>query len=220
MANAMEPFDGIASHDLDRLAAALAQGADPNGTSDAEPPWTPLHAAIEELEHGGSTEALVLLLRAGARADSWDARRDATPLLMSLFRRQPEATRLLLAAGADPNMTGAEGDTPLRWCVDAGDHATAATLLRCGATATIDTAGGPRGMTALGRAVSRLDRQMVALLLRAGADPAAQDADRRMAREYLPGVGALSRDDTGQERGSRFDGEQAQILELLTAPRG
>lgn len=216
----MEPFDAIATHDLDRIASALADGADPNRLSDAEPQWTPLHAAIEELEQGGSTEALILLLRAGASTETWDARSDATPLLMSLFRGQPEAARLLLAGGADPNVTGAEGDTPLRWCVEHSDHAMAATLLRCGATATIDTAGGPSGMTALGRAVSRLDLRMVALLLGAGADPAALDVDRRTARERLPFLAALANDGVGQQSGNRLDGEHARILELLAEHGG
>ena len=153
---------------------------------DALPHWTPLHAAVEELEAGGSTEAVVLLLRKGADPNAWDGDRDSTPLLMALFREQAEAARLLLAAGADPNVTGAEGDTPLRWCVERGDRTMAATLLRCGATRGIDGFGGASGMSALGRAASRLDVEMVALLLGAGANPAALDADLHTARQRLP----------------------------------
>ncbi len=62
----------------------------------------------------------------------------------------------------------------------------AAMLLRCGAGKTIDSLGGFEGLTALGRAVKRLNVPMVQLLLDAGADPEALDANDRTARDYLP----------------------------------
>jgi ankyrin repeat protein len=181
-----ELFEVLERHDLNSLAAWLSRGADPNAVRQEPPAWLPLHAAIEELEHGGPIEALVLLLRHGASVDGLDAAWDATPLLMALFRHQPEAARILLAAGADPNTVGAEGDSPLRWSVEQDDGETAAMLLRCGAAGTIDSAGGASGMTALGRAASRLNIPMIELLLDGGADPRALDADRRTAREHLP----------------------------------
>jgi ankyrin repeat protein len=181
-----ELFEAIEQHDLNRLAALLAGGANPNATQAQGYGWRPLHAAIEELEQGGSIETLVLLLRHDAAGDGWDAAHDATSLLMALFRGQHEAVRMLLAAGADPNVVGGEGDSPLRWSVELGDRETVAMLLRCGADKTIDGAGGASGMTALGRAVSQLNIPMIVLLLDAGADPEALDADRRTARERLP----------------------------------
>ena len=181
-----ELFAAIEKHDLDRLAALLSRGADPNAVKPDWPGWLALHAAVNELEEGGSVEAVVLLLRHGASVDGLDPSRDATPLLMALFRNQLEAARMLLAAGANPNVVGSEGDSPLRWCVERGDTEMAATLLRCGATGTINDAGGPSGMSALGRAASRLDVATVTLLLGAGADPKALDADRRTALERLP----------------------------------
>lgn len=104
---------------------------------------------------------------------------------MAVFRDQPEAQRLLLAAGADPNVAGDEGDTPLRFAIEEGDAATAERLLNAGADATINAAGGPSGMSALGRAAftSRID--LVELLLAAGADPHAADVDRRKPRELI-----------------------------------
>jgi ankyrin repeat protein len=183
---ATELFAAIEKHDLNAIAALLSHGADPNVVRPEAPEWLPLHAAIEELEHGGPIEAIVLLLRHGAAVDGLTAMRDATPLLMALFRNQPEAVRMLLAAGADPNVEGAEGDSPLRWSVAHNDHETAAMLLRCGAAVTIDSAGGPSGMSALGRAAHRLNIPMIELLLDAGADPEALDCDLRTARERLP----------------------------------
>lgn len=181
-------FAAIERHDLDRLAALLAAGADPNARLAAWPGWLPLEAAIEELEQGGSTEALILLLRHGAQVDGGgDAEADdSTPLLMALFRGQLEAARLLLAAGADPNRVGDEGYTPLRWSVEQDDLATAALLLRCGGVQNIDRIGSLAGTTALGVAASRLNLPMVELLLAGGADPDALDADYKAARDHLP----------------------------------
>ena len=179
-------FAAIADHDPDRIAALLAQGADPDGLQSDPPHWYPLHASVDELEYGGPIEALILLIRAGATVDAWDAANDATPLLVSVFRRRWDAMQLLLAAGAEPAVNGAEGDSPLRWCVEHGELEAAATLLRCDARKTIDEAGGPTGMTALGHAASRCDVAMVELLLAHGADPSALDADHRTARARMP----------------------------------
>lgn len=182
-----ELFEAIEAHDVDGLARVLEQGADPHALKAEWPGWLPLQAAVEELEYGGPVEALVLLLRHGASIEGMAPHdRTATSLLMAVFRRQPEAVRILLAAGADPNYRGSEGDSPLRASVELGDHAMAVMLLRCGATRTIDEFGGPSGMSALGRAASRLDVPMIELLLRAGADPDASDLDRQRARERLP----------------------------------
>jgi ankyrin repeat protein len=173
----------LEAHDLDGLASALAGGADPNALKPTPPHWSPLHEAVDQLEDGGSIEALVLLLRHGAAIEGAD--RD-TPLLMALYRDQPAAVQLLLGAGADPNVRGDEGDSPLRVAVERGDHAIAATLLRCGARATIDDSAAPSGASALGLAAMQLDIPMIELLLKAGADPAARDMDRLMACDRLP----------------------------------
>src|SRR5262245_21090735 len=111
----IELFDAIKRHDLDRLAAVLSGGADPNAPQPPHPDWYPLHegwhplhAAINELEDGGPIECLILLLRHGAEVEGGGVK--DTPLLMALFRGQLEAVRVLLAARANPNVTGAEGD--------------------------------------------------------------------------------------------------------------
>lgn len=181
-----ELFEAIASHDLARLGALLDAGADPNATQPAFPKFTALQAAIEELEARGSIEALRLLLDHGAEVDGWDEGRDATPLLMAIFREQPEAVELLLAAGADPNVRGAEGDSPLRWCAAKDDLPLAKRLLEHGAGKTIDEVGGERGMTALGLACSNLSLPMVELLLEAGANPDAIDESLRSPLERMP----------------------------------
>ena len=176
-------FEALESHDLDRLATLLANGSDPNVLKPEPPHWSPVHEAINELEDGGPLEALVMLLRFGARVEGGEG---DTPLLMALYRSQPLAVCLLLAAGAETNVRGLEGDSPLRVAVDRGDLSTAATLLRCGARATINQAGAPTGASALGIAAMRLDVPMIELLLQSGADPNALDADHLTARDRLP----------------------------------
>lgn len=160
-------FAAIEAHDLDGIAALLAAGARPDVLQQGAPGWTPLHAAVEELEHGGGVEPLVLLLRAGAPVDAWDRGHDATPLRMALFRGQDEAVRLLLAAGADPNVVGAEGDSPLR----------------CGATRTIDVPMAALLVTA-GADPGALDgdHRTAAERLPATASPEREAVERWLAR--------------------------------------
>jgi ankyrin repeat protein len=176
-------FEALESHDLDRLATLLANGGDPNALKLEPPHWCPLHEAINELEDGGPLEAVMMLLRFGARVEGGEG---DTPLLMALYRSQPLAVSLLLAAGAETNVRGLEGDSPLRVAVERGDLSTAATLLRCGARATINEAGAPTGASALGIAAMRLDVPMIELLLQSGADPHALDADHQAAGDRLP----------------------------------
>lgn len=177
-------FAALEAHDTERLAAVLRDGADADARHPSIAGWRALHAAIEELEDGGSLDALVLLLRARAHVD--DPRDGDSPLLMALFRGQPEAARILLAAGADPATKGSEGDTPLRWVVEHGPRELAPLLLQCDAARTIGASGAPSGTTALGLAAGALDAEMIQLLLRHGADPAAPDGDYQTARDRLP----------------------------------
>jgi uncharacterized protein len=194
MTMVVELFEAVKRHDLNDLARLLNDGADPNAAQPKHHQWSPLqegwhtlYAAIEELEEGGPIEALVLLLRYGASVEGWGSpENNDSPLLMALFRNQVEAARILLAAGADPNVEGCEGDTPLRWCAEHGDTSMAAMLLRCGATKTINSAGGPTGRTALGWAAHSLNIPMVVLLLGFGASVDALDADHHTARMHMP----------------------------------
>ena len=141
-----------------------------------------MHAAIGELEAGpeaeGPIDVVVLLLHHGARIKGWDLDKEGDPLLDAVGSNGLEAVRLLLAAGADPNVRDGEGYSPLRVCADKGHLEMARLLLLCGATKTIDEWGGERAMTALGLAARGLHVAMVKLLLAHGADPQAQDADR------------------------------------------
>ena len=179
-------FEAIERHNTDLVAKLLAAGADPNSNQREFPAFTALQAAIEELEHGGSLKVLEVLMSHGADVNRWDEARDSTPLLMAIVRNQFTAVDLLLAAGADPNVRGAEGDSPLRWCAERSDLNTVKLLLAHGAARTIDSVGGERGMTALGLACGSLNLPMVELLLDAAADPEVTDDGLRTAFERLP----------------------------------
>lgn len=181
-----ELFKALASHDLRQLRHVLAEGVDPGGRALPPSGFLPLQAAINELEDGGPIDALILLLRAGADPNAWDEDRDATPILMAVFRHNIEATRILLAAGSDPCIHGREGDTPLTYAAENSAYELARLLLLCGAERSIEAIGGFNGMSALGAAVFRLDAPMVQLLLEAGASTTSRDADRRTAVECLP----------------------------------
>lgn len=178
----------LRAHDLDGLSVAIRRG-DVNALT-VEGTWrrAPLHEAVSELEDGGPVDAVILLLRAGALVDQRDGsgERGATPLLVAVFRGSIEATRVLLAAGADPCVVGEEGDSPLRAAVERSNYQIAQLLLRCGAANTIDDSGGLHSCTALGEAASRLDKAMVELLLKHGAARSARDIDGRTAIERLP----------------------------------
>ncbi|MBK9258327.1 MAG: ankyrin repeat domain-containing protein [Polyangiaceae bacterium] len=180
-------LEAIQTRDVDRVAALLAAGADPNepgksryGSGGVLPP---LHAAIAELEAfgedepGGPIDAVTLLLRHGARVNGWDVNKEGDPLLDAVVMKHIEAARLLLAAGADPNVSDNEGTSPLRFCALNGLLEMARLLLNCGAGKTIHEAGGSAGMNALGTAAYWLDVEMVKLLLAHGADPHIEDND-------------------------------------------
>lgn len=171
-----ELLASIDRHDLDALAHLLAAGADPN-TRDSNSSCPALIEAIEEVADGGPLEAVALLLRYGARPGH--------SLITAAWNDNLETALLLLAGGTDPGLEDDKGYSPLRVAVERKNLAMAATLLRSGADKTIDSAGGPLGASALGRAVLELDLPMVKLLLAWGADPLLPDVDRMIARDHL-----------------------------------
>ena len=176
----------IQAHDLDSLARLLAAGDDPNELDTKDPQFSPLQAAIDEIEFGGDIKAVALLLQHEANSNLWNGHHTTTPLLHALLYGQREAALMLLAAGADPNVKSEEGDTPLALSVKEGDLKMAETLLRAGAAKTIDDSTGLEWRTALGHAAYRLDLEIIRLLLTWGASIDATDSDRCTARERLP----------------------------------
>ena len=183
-----EIFDAINRHDVECLVTLLAQGVDPDQLNTGFLKQRPLHAAVLAVSEGGPLELIRLLLRYGAGIDeSPDPDLGGhTPLLLALYNDQFEAARLLLDAGADPNVRSNEGHSPLRACAEQGFHEMAALVLAMGANRTIESCDPILGATALGMAVRRLDVPMVRLLLEAGADPDHLDLDYETAEDRLP----------------------------------
>jgi ankyrin repeat protein len=88
---------------LDLARKLVARGADVNKTG-----WTPLHYAAT----GGHLEIMNLLLENHAYIDA-ESPNGTTPLMMAAQYGTPEATRLLLDAGADPRLKNQLGLTAI-----------------------------------------------------------------------------------------------------------
>ncbi len=180
-----ELFDAIERHDTAAVAALLQKGADPNEPKAAG--WRPLHTAIGRIGVGGSIEVVKLLMQHGADVNAWDEGHNETPILSACYPDVGiEVPRLLLEAGADPNVRRSDGESPLRLSVQQKDLARAELLLKHGAAETIDDYGGDWCWTALGHAAHNVDRPMIELLLAAGADPEGEDDVGDTARDKMP----------------------------------
>ena len=89
--------------DLDIARELIDKGADVNKTG-----WTPLHYAATK----GHLKMMELLLEHYAFIDA-QAPNGNTPLMMAAFYSTPEAVKLLIEAGADPNMRNSASKTAL-----------------------------------------------------------------------------------------------------------
>jgi ankyrin repeat protein len=105
-----------------------------------------------------------------------------TALLITIARRDPEWTGFLLNKGADPNLGGKGGETPLIAASRIGFDEAVEWLLSMGAK--VDGTN-RMGETALIAAVQQRQTPIVKLLLAAGADPDKTDtAAGYSARDY------------------------------------
>lgn len=199
-----ELFDAIDRGDVAEVEKCLAGGADPNAEEAGELGWLPLHAVIEAIDAEGAPVAVLrVLLDHGARVDGWDRDWEATPLLMAVFRSLPECVRLLLARGANPDVVGIEGDTPILCSLIQEDHEITDMLLTHGIGESINRPGTIEGTTPLG-AAARLGRiDFVERILAAGADLDVTDYDRFTAEERA------------QRALAKATGELAERLELI-----
>lgn len=157
----------------------LANGASPALTDRAG--LTALHWAARR----GGAECVAELLGAGAPVDARD-RAGRTPLFDAVGAgADPHVLGLLLEAGADPELTDADG---VRALMRAERSQAVALLLDRGAALE---AADPRGRTALMHAVLRRDADVARALLCAGADPRRPDRDGRTPLDLAGGDPAL-----------------------------
>jgi ankyrin repeat protein len=180
-------FEAILLHDLERVRTLLSLGANPNSFNAGG--WRPLHTALGQIDVGGPKEVVSLLLQNGADPNAWDANHHETPILSAsdpLDVENFEGAQLLLEAGADPNVRRSDGESALRMAARWKALPLAELLLQYGAEKTIDDFGGDWSWTALGHAAHNFDTDMIQLLLRAGANPEAEDDTGLTARDRLP----------------------------------
>lgn len=118
----------VSHGDTAEMSRLLAAGADPNAFDGAG--FTPLILAAR----AGDSKAIKLLVSHGANVNLADhARNHWPPLLHATHKKQIDAVRELLAAGADVNATDPRKTTALMMAAGYGDTAIVNVLLSCGA---------------------------------------------------------------------------------------
>ena len=138
---------------------------------------TPLLRALQN----GHLDVARLLAGAGAPVDT---RTDGVPMLSwSIVAGRPDATDLLLEAGASPNQKDRDGDAPLHHAVAAGDVEAVRRLLAAGASADVKNRA---GRTPLAEAAFYGLPAVVEALL-----PAARAADARKALDLAASEGEV-----------------------------
>jgi uncharacterized protein len=197
--------DALNAHDIDRLAKLLAAGEDPNPRVEDGRSYDLLYSAVAGLHpvvtYPEAIDAVVLLLRYGAKVDPPNPEYPVTPLMMAAQTPHAECARLLLSAGANPNVIDEEGETPLRLFVKAEDVATVRLLVQCGAD--MYRCAGMDFMNPIGFAVRLLNVDMVRVFLAHGADPMVPDLDRKTVLERLEDLLDYDKPDT-PEKWERF----------------
>ncbi len=136
------------------------------------------NAALLAAVETGTEDAVVLLLAAGANANTTNTRL-RSPLNTAVLQRDAAIVDLLLAAGADASANGSTGAPLLIEAVSAGSAAIAERLLVRGAR--VD-APDSQGRTALMLAAASADAPMLEMLLKRGAAAARRD---RLGRSVL-----------------------------------
>jgi ankyrin repeat protein len=135
-----------AAGDAARVRALLAAGT---------PADEPSHVGVTALmiaSRRGHVEVMQLLLAAGADVNNRDdVVNEWTPLVHAVHKRQTRAVRLLLEAGADPDLRMGGGATALMFAAAYGDTETVRELLAHGADPRAEAKGGT--VTALSNAL-------------------------------------------------------------------
>ena len=153
---------------------------------------SPIHHAVDRTR--GGADMVALLAELGADLDAKTSSRDR-PLMIAVAKANRTSLEALLEAGADPNLAGKEGTTPLTEAVANSQTALVGLLVDGGATITVDhlvraleqadeaiaakfiDAGFPidtrttGDQTALGAMVGASNHAMAKWLLDRGADP-------------------------------------------------
>jgi ankyrin len=154
----------IANRDVPEVSQCLSDGADPN-------------AGIQEQEPETSLKGiLVSLLHLGVHKDA-----GKTMLIQAIETGHSEIVRLLFEAGADANLAGSDGTTPLLAALLHKDKVAARMLEQHGASLLTTRKD---GVSVLMAACLAGDIEIVRASLRAGASAIAQDSTRQTPLHY------------------------------------
>jgi uncharacterized protein len=181
--------DALNAGDIDRLASLLAAGEDPNPLVEGGCSYDLLYSAVSgahpvlKSEFPDAIDAVILLLRYGAKVDPPNPEYPVTPLMRAAQLPNAECARILLSAGANPNVIDEEGETPLRLFVKEEDVATVRLLVQCGAD--MYRCAGMDFMNPIGLAATMLNVEMVRIFVAHGADPMVPDLDRDTVLDRL-----------------------------------
>jgi ankyrin repeat protein len=167
------PLHGAARCDnAAAIRALIARGADVNRKDDKG------GAPINQLYGVGLVPSLEVLLDAGADPDIESG--GSTPLMNGVYMNDAEFVRVLVARGADVNRKS-RGATALHEAVRLENLGPAAALLES-KQLRVDERN-DRGQTALHLAVRVGGAQLVAMLLKRGADPTLRTPEGKTARQ-------------------------------------
>lgn len=124
-----------------------------------------------------AAEAVRMLLKAGAKVNG----EKRPPLLDAAIASRAEIVKELLAAGANPNISNDDGQTPLWFAAAFGNIVMAQMLINAGAY--VDTPDNKLGSMPLMRAVLNGDIPMIQLLMDAYADPTIKNKSGQTAMD-------------------------------------
>lgn len=159
----MPPDGPLSAQQIKIIKAWIDQGTvwpdEASGETAGTPP-DPQATRMMELLRDGDRATFQKLLRQEPQAALLPGPGGSTPLMVAVLYGDAESVRLLLEAGADPNVRNEAGATALMWAVDDLDKTRL--LLRCGADAN---ARSDDGRTPLLIATTRPQSYDVAKLL-------------------------------------------------------
>ncbi|AXK60896.1 ankyrin repeat domain-containing protein [Candidatus Chromulinivorax destructor] len=169
-------WQAVKDLNLNIVNLLLSSGADPNlgNTTDYNLLYTTLkridfEASLEYVAQSSGEFILEKLLQAGAKPNTQIDDENETPLFLAALRNLPYSTDLLLKYHANPNLTNNAHITPLNEAVNFGSLATIKILIQ-NKTTDLNICGIDDYGTALHTAVKKNYKEIVKLLLDAGAD--------------------------------------------------